>query len=268
VGFAQTKVAQGEFAAAESAFRSAIDKEPGIWHHSVAFARFLYRRGRFEEALVLLERVIELSPDNAGAYLLIGASLDYLGDMEGSLAATLKSIELSPSRAGYRDLGLMYSYTGNYELAAEAFESAVRLGPDDHYSLSSLAHAYGQLDGMEEASRSAYVRAIAAAEAVLERNPKDWVTLSRLAVYDVMTGATELGLTRIITAVAEGAHLSDVHYHDAVIRWHLGQQEQTLDALERAIATGSPVRMITNDPQFADLHDNERYRKLVDKRGE
>jgi TolB-like protein/class 3 adenylate cyclase/Tfp pilus assembly protein PilF len=263
VGFAQTKVAQGEFAAAESAFRSAIDREPGNWHHSVDFARFLYRRGRYEEALEFLERVIELSPDNSEAYLLMGACQDYLGDTDASLAATLKSIELSPSRAGYRDLGLTYLSMGEYELAVEAYEQAVGLGPDDHYSWSSLAHAYGLLGNREEDSRLAYERATTAAEAVLRRNPRDWITLSRLAVYDVMTGATELGLTRIKTAVAEGAHLSDVHYHDAVIRVHLGQQEQTLDAIERAIATGSPIRMIANDPRFVDLHDNERYQELI-----
>ena len=268
VGFAKTKVAQGEFAPAESAFRSAIDREPGNWHHSVAFARFLYRRGRYEEALVLLERVVELSPDNAEAYLLIGACQDYLGDMDASLAATLKSIELFPSRAGYRDLGLAYSYMGNYELAVVAFERAVKLGPDDHYAWSSLANAYAMLGDMEDASREAYDRATVAAEAVLRRNPRDWVTMSRLAVYNVLTGATELGLSRIRTAVAEGSQLSDVHYHDATIRWHLGQQEQTLDAIERAIATGAPVRMIANDPQFADLHDNEHFQKLVGQQEE
>ena len=36
VGFAQTKVAQGEFAPAEVAFKNAIDREPGNWHHGLS----------------------------------------------------------------------------------------------------------------------------------------------------------------------------------------------------------------------------------------
>lgn len=267
VGFAQTKVAQGEFAPAEAAFKNAIDREPGNWHHGIAYAEFLYRRARYEESLTVLEGIIELSPDNAEAYLLIGACYDYLGDMDASLTATLRSIELSPSRGGYRDLGLTYYYMGEYQLAAGAYEHAVELGPNDHYSLSGLAHVYGLL-GDEEASQLTYGRAIASAESVLERNPGDWVTLSRLAVYNVVTGATELGVSRITNAVTEGAHLSDVHYHDAVIRSHLGQTEQTLDAIEKAIATGSSVRMIANDPQFVGLHSNERYQQLIGQLGE
>ncbi len=263
VGLAKTEYAKGEFAAAEIAFLDAIDREPGNWQHSVAYGDFLFRRGRYEEAIELLEHVLELSPDNADAYGLIGACYDYLGDTDASIKATLKSIELSPSRLGYRDLGLTYYYMGEYALAAEAYEHAVELGPDDHYSWSSLAHVYDLLGGRAAESRSAYERATSLAEAVLERNPGDWETLSRLAVYNVITGETELGTTRIKTAVAEGAHLSNVNYHAAVIHSLLGQQEQTLDAIGRALETGAAVRMIAEDPQFVDLHGNDRFQKMI-----
>ena len=267
VGLAQTKAAMGDLAEAESAFRNAIKREPGGWQNSMAYGEFLYRQGRYDEALTALERVVELSPDNARAYLLIGACHDYLGDMDASLAATLKSIEISPTRAGYRDLALTYYYMGAYDLAAGAYEKAVELGPNDHFALGGLAQIYGML-GDAAASRQTYERAIAAAEAVLAQNPRDWVTLSRLAVYNVAIGATEQGLEQIEVALTEGAHLSDVHFHNALIRSHLGQREQTLDAIERAIETGSPARMIAAEPEFANLRENPRFQELVAQEGE
>ena len=76
----------------------------------------------------------------------------------------------------------------------------------------------------------------------------------------------EEGVERIRTAVAEGAHLSEVHFYDAVIHAQLGQREQTLDALGRAVELGSPVQVIVREPQFADLREDERFRRLIGER--
>jgi hypothetical protein len=54
-----------------------------------------------------------------------------------------------------------------------------------------------------------------------------------------------------------------VHFFDAVIHAQLGQEEQALDALERAVRLGLPVRLIAGNPQFADLFENERFKSLV-----
>lgn len=265
VGLGQTNVAQGNFAAAEISFQTAIDREPGNWKNRIALAEFLYWQGRYEDTLETLRRVIELSPDNAKAYLFMGAAYDYLGDAEASLRVTLKSIELSPTRGAYRDLGLMYYELREHEKAAAAYKRAVELGPDDHWSWGNLALNYLYLDGQEDESRAAYDKAIGLAKAVLERNERDWTTLASLAVYNVMNGAIEEGLEQIEIAVVEGRHLYEVHYYDAIIHAHLGRQEHALDALERAIALGSPVRMIARDPQFMELKDNDRFRSIIEQ---
>jgi serine/threonine-protein kinase len=232
----------------------------------MAMAEFLYWQGRFEDALEAFRRVIKLTPDNARAYLLMAATMNYLGNTEASLRPLLKSIELSPNRGAYRDLGLTYTDLGEYEKAAEAFRRAVELGPDDHWSWGSLAKIYSFLEGQEDASRAAYAKAAELASAVLERNERDWLTLARLAMYNVMSGVVEDGVKRITIAVDEGPHLSEVHYLDAAIHSQLGRQEQALDALERAIKLGSPVQMIARDPQFADLRDDDRFKSLIDER--
>lgn len=263
VGLGETNAASGSFESAEVAFRTAIEREPGNWRNRMALAEFYYWRGRFEEALDALQRVIELSPDNARAYLLLGATQDYLGNDEASLKATRRSIELSPTRGAYRDLGLTYYYAHDFDSAAEAFEKAVELGPDDHSSLGSLANAYYSLDDFDRA-RSTYEEAIEKAMAVLERNPRDQVTNARLALYHVMIGDTDEGLRRIGISVAEGAQIDEVHFYAAGIYAHLGQKQQALDALEIAIELGFPVRLIANDPQFTTLRSEERFINMLE----
>ena len=264
VGLGETNVAQGNFDAAEVAFETAIEREPGNWQNRMAYAEFLYWRSRYEESLEVLRRVTELSPDNARAWLLIGATQDYLGNKEASLDATLKSIELSPSRGAYRDLGLTYYQMADYRKAVDAFEKAVELGPDDHWSWGNLAEAY-EILGEDDASQAAYSKAIELATASLARNERDWVSNARLAMYIVMSGEEDEGLKRISVSVAEGAEIDEVHFYNAVIRSRLGQQQQALDALERAVELGYPVTLLANDPRFVDLKATQRFIDLVSK---
>lgn len=261
----QTNEAAGDFAAAENSYRNAIDMEPGNWRHRMALAEFLYWQGRYPEGVEEFRRVIELSPDNGRAWLLMGACLDYMGDIQASLSAILKSIEISPTRGAYRDLGLTYYYLGDYEKATEAYETAVELGPDDHWSWGNLAQIYLFLDDHEQAQQ-ALDRAIALAEALLRRNDRDWVTLARLASYNVNAGNIEEGVKTIRTAVAGGGHLSEVHFYDAIIHMQLGQREEALGALERAVELGSPLSVIEREPLFADLNEDDRFRRLIGER--
>ena len=262
VGLGETNAAAGSFDAAEVAFRTAVAREPGNWRNRMAFAEFLYWRSRYDEAVESLHRVIELSPDNARAYLLIGASQDYLGNEEASLNATLKSIELSPTRGAYRDLGLTYYYAHDFEQAADAFEKAVELGPEDHWSWGSLAHTYYLL-GHFDAAQTAYETATQKALAALERNPRDWVSNARLALYLVMSGAADEGLERIGQSVAEAAELDEVQFYAAAVYTRTGQVQQALDSLENAIQLGFPVRLIAKDPQFSALQSEERFINML-----
>lgn len=264
IGLGETNVAQGNIDAAEVSFKTAIEREPGNWRNRMAYAEFLYWRGRYEESLEVLRRVIELSPDNARAWLLIGATQDYLGNEEASLSATLKSIELSPTRGAYRDLGLTYYLMADHEKAAAAFRKAVELGPNDHWSWGNLAQVYGIL-GQDDESQSAYSKAIELATASLARNERDWLSNARLAMYIVMSGEEDEGLKRIRVSVEEGAEIDEVHFLDAVIRSRLGQKQQALDALERAVELGYPVKLIANDPRFVNIKAEQRFIDLVSK---
>jgi hypothetical protein len=84
-------------------------------------------------------------------------------------------------------------------------------------------------------------------------------------MYNVMRGAVDDGLARIRIAVTEGVFLNQVHYYDAVILAHLGQDTLALDALQRAIDRGYPVRLIAADPQFIELRNDARFGSMIEE---
>lgn len=263
-GLASTLEAQGNYALAENYLLDAVGLEPGNWQTLLALGEFYYWRCRYEDSLRVLRQVLALSPGNARAHLVLGAAYAQSGNTEASLRETSKAIEISPSRGAYRDLGLIYHSVGRYDDAAAAFLRALELGEDDHATWGSLGETYDQIDGQAGAALMAYMRAVELAEDLLARNPRDWMTLANLAVYDLHVGAEERARTNIETAVANGPDNPDVLLADAVVKTRLGQSEQALDSLERATEFGCfPKWMIAGDPRFGPLNGNERFDRLV-----
>ena len=120
------------------------------------------------------------------------------------------------------------------------------------------------MDGQTDAALLAYARAVVLAEDLLARNPRDWLTMSRLAVYNVMIGAVDEGVDKMKTALANRSDLSDIHFSDAVLQTQLNKNNEALDALERAIELGCyPKKLIKDDPRFEVYKDNERFKSLV-----
>ena len=264
VGLASTLEAQGELALAETYFLSAINLEPGNWHSWLALAEFYYVQCRYDEALGVLNDVVDLSPDNARAHLLMGASYFMDGNVDASLRETQRAIEIAPSRGAYRDLGLTHHTVGDYGAAVTAFMRALDLGPNDYWTWGSLGDTYAQITGRQDDALAAYRRASDLAEDLLARNPRDWRTLGLLAEYSVMIGNVDESIRRITTAVANAPRDFDVQISDVVIRSYLDQNEQALDALERAVELGCyPKRMIADDPRFSALRDDDRFKRIV-----
>ena len=263
-GLASTSEAQGNYDLAEGYFQDAINLEPGNWQTQLALGEFYYWRCRYDDALRVLRRVIELSPDNSRAHRFLGAVYGSTGDVEASLEATLEAIEISPTRAAYRDLGITYQSVGEYDKAIAAFREALALGPDDHATWGSLGDTYAQMDGQAAAALDAYGRAARLAEDLLDRNPMDWMTMASLAWYHLNLGADEDSQEEIRSAVENRPTLPDLHLVDAAIKIRLDQHDQALAALESAIELGcQPKWMIADDPRFDTIKDDDRFKSLV-----
>ncbi len=98
---------------------------------------------RHEDSIELLKRALELSPDNAQAYYLLGAVHAQIGLYDRAAQEMLKATELAPELyPAHFQLGLLHLTSGRLEEATQAWEALDRLGEDDPFYLfkSGLLH--------------------------------------------------------------------------------------------------------------------------------
>jgi TolB-like protein/DNA-binding winged helix-turn-helix (wHTH) protein/Flp pilus assembly protein TadD len=79
---------------AEQTFNAAIVKDPGNWSVYKSMANFLYRTGRYLEALPYYKQVVVLQQDSSIAYSNIGAAFFMLGKFDSATLAYRQSLEL------------------------------------------------------------------------------------------------------------------------------------------------------------------------------
>jgi adenylate cyclase len=123
-------------------------------NHALAFV--LTTIGQADQAITVARRAIELNPNFAEAYAILGHALVLCGDLEGGLAACHQAERSSPrdSRGSwlYDTMGHAYFFLGEYEKAIEVSKKSHHQDPSIIGNLVTLACAYAQL-GREEEGR-------------------------------------------------------------------------------------------------------------------
>jgi tetratricopeptide (TPR) repeat protein len=82
------------------------------------------------EAESMLWKAVEIVPDNAKAYLVLGKRYTRIKDYPRAIDVYRKAVHLDPLMAdAFFNLGYIYATLGKYEAAEEAFSRVVRLKP-------------------------------------------------------------------------------------------------------------------------------------------
>jgi protein O-GlcNAc transferase len=101
VRLAESLRAAGETAAAEAAYRRALDLNPTRTHALIALSGLLLIRNESEEARDLLVRCCEIEPENAEAWHTLGLALRMSGKPGLALSAFVRAQGLLPDRLSY-----------------------------------------------------------------------------------------------------------------------------------------------------------------------
>ncbi len=139
---------------AETDYNWAIGLNPNYATAHHWYGALLRDMGRFDEALVELERARELNPFS----LAINTSIAYLfyfaRQYDESIAQCLKSLELDAGfHWAYDVLGLAYLQKGEFEECLPALQKAVSLSESSVDYLCHLAQAYAQAGKTEDAQK-------------------------------------------------------------------------------------------------------------------
>jgi len=113
------------------------------------FGELVLRHNLFDEAIPILEKVIQFRTDFATPYNTLGLIYDHNGRYTEALAMYQKAIELDPTYGdAYNNFGIYYAKQGRYGDAIAMFQKAVKFNPtSENYNNLGLALAkHGNLD--------------------------------------------------------------------------------------------------------------------------
>jgi tetratricopeptide (TPR) repeat protein len=111
-----------------------------------------YHNGRYEKALELFQKAIDLYPEFTEGYNNLGLTHTEMNEEEKATEAFKKAIELDPNLAAtYNNLGYAFYRLGSYTEAIEMYQEAIGRSKDNTAAYTNLGNAYYKLDMIEEA---------------------------------------------------------------------------------------------------------------------
>jgi adenylate cyclase len=211
-------------------------------------------------------KALQLAPDRAEAH----ASRSYALTMNGKYAeaeAEFKlAVELDPQLyEAYYYAGRAYFAQGRYREAANAFEQAGLIRPDDVTAASLRSTALKNV-GTEEEQRQAAEHSINISSRYLELNPDDALAWSRTANDLITLGRTKEGIENAERAYAIAPNICRYNVSCALVL--AGETERALDLLEEHTrASAVQADWLMNDGDWDSVRDHPRFKAIVESLG-
>lgn len=149
-------VYEWDTAGADLEFQRALKLSPDSTYVWMSYSLYLAETGRYDEAINGYKRLVELDPVSPGYnYLLGNIGYTLAGRFDEAIALLNKALQLHPNFYGAQvALPLNYAFKGMYQHAAVLADKLIAAQPktDDPYLLSMMAWVYG-VSGRQETTR-------------------------------------------------------------------------------------------------------------------
>ncbi|MGD1807592.1 tetratricopeptide repeat protein [Dapis sp. BLCC M126] len=114
-------------------------------------AKSYLTEGKLSQAIVTCQQVLEIQPNSADAYRILGKSYEAEDNFDEAMFAYTKALEIEPKYAEvHAFLGQLYSHKKWLSEAVNQYQKAISLGlesPELYYNLGNIKHQYGDLEG-------------------------------------------------------------------------------------------------------------------------
>jgi serine/threonine protein kinase/tetratricopeptide (TPR) repeat protein len=220
-----------------------------------------------ERADAASRKALALDPELAEARVSRGLALAYSKRYDEAEQEFRHAIRLNPKlfEAHYL-FGRALLQQGRAEEAVQSFEEAARLRPEDYQAPNFLALALQAL-GRDSEGAAVGRRALGVIERHLELNPEDTRALSLGAAQlsQIRDPAARVkALDWANRALAVDPEDSGMLYNLACVYARLGETEQALSSLEKAVQFGFGLKgWIENDPDLSSLRAEPRFLVLL-----
>ncbi len=252
-----------DFQKAEATYQRAIQLRPHYWAGYNRLGNFYFKRGQYQKALQAFDKVISIAPDNYRGYNNAGAIYILQGNFPGAVEVFSRSAQIQPSYASYSNLGTAYFFQRHFLEAITAYSQAIKLSDHDYVSWGNLGDAQYFAPGQREASRQSYKKAIEFADEALRVNPKDAYSLGSSAMYYAMLGDRNRAEKLMQEALELKPSGPNVWWQASVVYSQSGKKEDTLNALQSALAAGFSSSYVNAAPYFDDIRSDQRFSRLI-----
>ena len=247
---------------ARTAAKRALDLEPGFAEAHLALGdvrRMLEWDWRGAE--LAYAQAIALNPSQENPHRRYAILLAAVGRRAEAVREAERACELDPLCLVVGSSGALVQYlVGNYDMAIERCRRTSELDPQYLPAQRLMAAAYLQLERTNDA--------LELLQAVHAAAPHDAIAIAWLAHAKAVTGDRDGALDRLAHwHKLDGArYLSP--YHLAIAYTGLGDADQALAELQRAVVEGDPaLGCIAAEPRFEPLRGDSRYLQLIDLLG-
>lgn len=224
----QTYFEQGDYLAAEKAFRLSLQLQPDAVFAYANLNATLHRQGRTDEALQILQQGLQVRP-NAWLYGNLGTALFARGDFPGAAAAFENAV--SPSK-------------GN---------------PGNYLGWANLADTLLWIPGRAGEARQAYAKARQLLTPRLERAPRDVLLVSRMGLYAARGGDRQRAEELMEQALRLAPKSMDVHFRAGMAFELTGNRGRAIEEILLAKKFGYPDKAIDSEPDLVELRRDPRY---------
>lgn len=221
-----------------------------------------FKQGDYKAAETAFRRSIAIEPDAALVYANLSYALLRQNRGDEALQALQHGLQVRPSGTLYTSLGNALFNRGDYVGAAQAFENAVSSSKGNgntYLRWANLADTLRWIPGREAASRHAYQEAVTLMKPLLERTPSDVTMTSRLGLYSARLGDRRTALELTSRAVQAAPNYPDVHFRAAMAYELAGRRESALAELRIAQERGYPANLISAEPDLIALRRDPRF---------
>jgi tetratricopeptide (TPR) repeat protein len=267
-GQARLLVVMRRFPAAEAVLLAAAAQHPRERRFADLLGTLRFQQGDYGAAEQAFRHSMQLEPDAVYAYANLSATLLRLNRADEALRVLQQGLQIRPAAVLYGNLGATLFARGDYPGAADAFERAVadRGGNPNYYlNWANLGDALRWLPGREADAQRAYLRAtqLLAPRAADARH--NAALLSRLGLYYARLDEPAQAQAWTARALAEAPKNADVRFRAAMASEMAGRRQEAIDHLLAARALKYPANLIESEPDFIALRRDPRYQDATTK---
>src|SRR5471030_2481551 len=215
-----------------------------------------YAQGDYPAAEQAFRASIALQPDAVFAYANLSAALLSQNRQDEALQVLQQGLQVRPSAWLYGNLGNALFLRDDYVGAAAAFEAAVsgtKGNPANYLGWANLGDALLWIPGRESQARAAYAQAIALLSPRLMRTPDDVTLVSRQALYMARIGDKAACASLLQHALQLAPETAYVQFRAGLTYELIGDRPHALAAIIKAEQLGHPLKFIEAAPELVAL---------------